>query len=106
MNPGETGVKARRPYNSTRRQAEARRNQERVIDASERRYLTDGYAQTTIASIAEDAGVSVDTIYKSFGGKAGLVRALHQRALQGQGPVPAEERSDRLQSAEPDPHKI
>jgi AcrR family transcriptional regulator len=50
--------------------------------------------------------VSVDTVYKSFGGKAGLVRALLGRALEGQGPVPAEERSDRLQADEPDARKI
>ncbi|MCU1388151.1 MAG: helix-turn-helix transcriptional regulator, partial [Ilumatobacteraceae bacterium] len=40
------------------------------------------------------------------GSKAGLVRALCERALGGQGPVPAEQRSDSLQATEPDPRKI
>jgi AcrR family transcriptional regulator len=60
--------------------------------------VRDGYATTTIASIAEDAGVSADTIYKSFGGKPGLVRAIRAQALRGAGPVPAEARSDDLHS--------
>jgi AcrR family transcriptional regulator len=45
-------------------------------------------------------------IYKTFGGKPGLVRAIFQRALTGEDPVPAEQRSDRLQAEEPDPRKI
>ena len=45
--------------------------------------------------IASAVGVSVDTIYKAFGGKPGLVRAIRERALQGDGPEPAEARSDR-----------
>jgi hypothetical protein len=45
-------------------------------------------------------------IYKSFGGKPGLVRAIYQQALHGQGPVPAERRSDTVQARERDPRKI
>ena len=58
------------------------------------------------AAIAADAGVSADTIYKSFGGKPGLVRAIRTRALEGEGAVPAERRSDELQAREPDARKI
>jgi AcrR family transcriptional regulator len=47
-------------------------------------------------SIADEAGVSVDTIYKAFTGKPGLIRAIRDRALLGQGPDAAERRSDRL----------
>ncbi|MGH3646029.1 MAG: TetR/AcrR family transcriptional regulator [Micromonosporaceae bacterium] len=47
-----------------------------------------GYAATTLAAIAREAGVSVETIYKAFGGKSGLVRALYERGLTGIGPVP------------------
>jgi AcrR family transcriptional regulator len=61
---------------------------------------------TTIVAIAADAGVSVDTIYKSFGGKPGLVRAIRTRALEGEGPVPAEQRSDALHTPEADPRTI
>jgi AcrR family transcriptional regulator len=51
-----------------------------------------------VAAIAEAAGVSPETIYKSFGGKTGLVRALRDDALRGAGPEPAERRSDRLRA--------
>jgi AcrR family transcriptional regulator len=50
--------------------------------------------------------VSVETIYKAFGGKPGLVRAIVERGLAGAGAVPAPERSDQMQQAEDDPRKI
>jgi AcrR family transcriptional regulator len=50
--------------------------------------------------------VSPETIYKSFGGKSGLVRAIADLALGGAGPIHAEVRSDRLQAEERDPRKI
>jgi AcrR family transcriptional regulator len=99
-------VKTKRAYDATRRREQARRSQDRIIEAAQRFFLTQGYAATSIAAIATDAEVSVDTIYKTFGGKPGLIRAIYQRALQGQGPTPAEQRSDLLQATEPDPHKV
>jgi AcrR family transcriptional regulator len=99
-------VKQKRTYDATRRQERARQNRDNVIAAAERRFLSDGYGSTTIAAIADDAGVSADMIYKSFGGKPGLVRAICARALEGEGPVPAEQRSDELQAREPDGRKI
>jgi AcrR family transcriptional regulator len=50
--------------------------------------------------------VSVDTVYKAFGGKPGLVSAICQEALTGEGPVPAETRSDAMQATERDPREI
>ena len=99
-------VKTKRPYDSARRQEQARQTRAAILDAAWRRFLADGFAPTTIASLAADVGVSVDTIYKSFGGKAGLVRAICEQALAGEGPVPAESRSDALQSTEVDPRAI
>ena len=61
--------------------------------------------QADCGEVAE-ARVSVETIYKAFGGKPGLVRAICNAALAGQGPVPAETRSDQLQLHEPDPPRI
>ena len=96
----------RRAYNAGGRRAAAAERQAAVIAAAERRFLSEGYGATTIAAVAADADVSVDTIYKSFGGTPGLVRALWQKALEGVGPVDAERRSDRLQKEEPNPRKI
>jgi AcrR family transcriptional regulator len=98
--------KHKRPYDVSRRQEQARRNRNRIVDAAEQRFLGDGYGLTTIAAIAGDAGVSADTIYKAFGGKPGLVRAIRARALEGTGPEPAERRSDALHDHESDPRKI
>jgi AcrR family transcriptional regulator len=98
-------VKPRR-YDASRRRAQARRTRQAIIDAARHRFLRDGYAVTTIASIAADADASPDTIYKSFGGKAGLLRAMCADALSGAGPVPAEQRSDAMQAAESDPAKL
>jgi AcrR family transcriptional regulator len=99
-------ARQRHPYDASRRQEQARRSRDRIIDAAERRFLRHGYGLTTIAAIADDVGVSVDTIYKAFGGKPGLVRAIRNRALEGKGPVPAEQESDDLQAREPDARKI
>jgi AcrR family transcriptional regulator len=99
-------AKATRRYNSRGRQAQARRNRDAVLDAAQERFLTGGYAATTIASTAGDAGVSVETVYKAFGGKAGLVRAIYERGLSGEGPVPAPQRSDEMQAHETDPETI
>jgi len=101
-----SSVQRRRKYDSTRRQERARENRERVVRAAETQFLERGYSATSVAAIATAAGVSVDSIYKSFGGKPGLIRAIFERALEGEGPVPAEQRSDRLQSEESDPRKI
>jgi AcrR family transcriptional regulator len=95
-------VKPRR-YDASRRRAQADRTRAAIIDAARARFLHDGYTATTVASIAADADASVDTIYKSFGGKAGLLRAMCEDALAGAGPVPAERRSDAMQAAETDP---
>ena len=65
--------------------------------------MTDGFSATTVASIAADADVSPGTIYQSFSGKPGLVRALCERALAGDGPVAAEQRSDEMQATSDDP---
>ncbi len=106
MTPPKPTVKSTRAYDSSRRQEQAQRNRDRILDASERRFLRDGYAPTTVATIAADADVSADTIYKAFGGKPGLVRAIRTRALVGEGSMPAERRSDALHEHESDPRTI
>jgi AcrR family transcriptional regulator len=98
-------VKPRR-YDASRRREQARLTREAILSAARDHFFADGYAATTIASIAADANASVDTIYKSFGGKPGLLYALCQDALTGAGAVPAEERSDAMQAAEPDPRRL
>jgi AcrR family transcriptional regulator len=99
-------VKAKRRYDSSRRRKQADRTRKAIVEAATRLFLRDGYPGSTVASIAEAADVSVETIYKGFGGKPGLVRAIAEKGLEGAGPVPAEQRSDEMQSLERDPYKV
>lgn len=100
------GTVKRRSYDATGRREQARRTREAILDNAQRRFMADGYAATTIAAIASDAGVSVETVYKGFNGKSGLVRALYERGLAGQGSMPAYQRSDDMRAAEQDPRAI
>jgi AcrR family transcriptional regulator len=101
-----TDVKPRRRYDSSGRQAQTRRNREAILDAAQRQFLEDGYAATTVAAVAAEAGVSVETIYKAFGGKSGLVRGIYDRGLVGPDPVPAYRRADEVRERETDPRAI
>ena len=102
----ETVNSARRRYDSTGRRERARQARDQVVGVAEELFLSRGYAATTVAAIAAQAQVSVETIYKGFGGKPGLVRAIIEKGLAGRGPVPAEQRSDRIRDTEPDPRRI
>jgi len=106
MGPAPRDVKSGRRYDSSGRLRAAERTRARVLDMARERFLANGYAATTVAAIATAAGVSVETIYKSYGGKAGLVRLLRDAALRGSGPVPAEQRSDQQSAAASDPREI
>jgi len=99
-------VKPRRRYDSRRRQRQALRTRAAILDAAQHLFFSRGYAATTIALIAETADVSVETIYKGFGGKPGLVRAIWERGLEGAGPIPAERRSDAMSGTELDARKV
>ena len=99
-------VKGRRRYDGAGRRAQAERTRTAVLVAAEQLLLANGYAGTTIASIAEAAGVSAETVYKVFGGKSGLVAGIRELRLAGAGPGHAEARSDAARAAESDPHVL
>ncbi|RNM17321.1 TetR/AcrR family transcriptional regulator [Nocardioides pocheonensis] len=99
-------VKSKRRYDASRRRAQAERTRASILDVARREFLERGYATTTVARIAAEAGTSVETVYKAFGGKSGIVRALWERGLGGRGPVPAPQRSDLLSSTETDPRRV
>jgi AcrR family transcriptional regulator len=95
--PRSTRDVKRRTYDAAGRRAAAEQVRERILDAAGRRFDAHGFAATTVEAVAGDAGVSTATIYKSLGGKVGLVRALVTRALRGDPARPAaESRSDEL----------
>ena len=100
-------VKPRRRYDSTRRQEQASENRRAVLEAAHRMFLERGYAATTVGAIAAAAGVSVETVYKAFGNKPGLVKAVVDVAIVGDDePVPMLQRDRvRRMEAEPDPRR-
>jgi AcrR family transcriptional regulator len=65
------GVK--RPYNATRRRAQARETRSLIVRTARDLFIEHGYGTTTIADIARTAGVSVETIYATFKNKATLL---------------------------------
>jgi AcrR family transcriptional regulator len=100
-------VKPARQYNSPRRQTQARETRAAILDAARTLFLERGYAATTVGDIAAAVGVSVETVYKAFGNKAGLVKAIFDVAIVGDDePVPLQEREmvARIE-AEPDGRK-
>jgi AcrR family transcriptional regulator len=67
----------------TRRAERAEGTRRRVVEAASRLFVERGYRATTIESVAEAADVSVETIYKRFGNKAGLLKAAREVAVAG-----------------------
>lgn len=107
MGPAVNGVPPRsRSYDTRRRQEAAEESRKRVLAQSRELFLANGYGRTTIAAIAHAAGVSKESVYKGFGGKPGLVRAIYEQSLRGAGGPPAEERSDRAQATVADPREL
>jgi AcrR family transcriptional regulator len=93
----------KRRYDSALRRARAEQTRRNLLAAARLRFLQHGYAATTMAAVAADARVSVETIYKTFGGKPQLVLALFHAAIAGDTEIPTEERADRVSAEEPDP---
>lgn len=63
-----------------------------MLDAAIACFTASGYAATTMAAIAEEAGVAVQTLYFTFHTKAELLQETFDRAVLGDGPpVPPSE---------------
>jgi AcrR family transcriptional regulator len=69
-------VNRRRRYHSPLRAEQADGTRRRVLAAARELFLAHGYAGTTVAAVAQAAGVSPDTIYVSLGGKQGLLEGV------------------------------
>ena len=82
-------VKPRRRYDSSQGQEQARQTRWVVLQAARQLFLEDGFAATTMPAIAATAGVSVQTVYKTFGNKPRLAKAVFDVAIAGDDePVP------------------
>lgn len=97
MDAAIKGERGGRRYDSSRRRQKALDSQAEVVARAAELFRDQGFGATTIAQVARAAGVSAEFVYKNFGGKPGLVRAIYARSLLGVGDVPAEQRSDLAQ---------
>lgn len=70
-------------YDNRQRQEAARTTRARIIEAAKAGFLAHGFGGTTIRQFAEDAEVSQETIYKTFGGKAALLKSVYDVTLAG-----------------------
>jgi AcrR family transcriptional regulator len=75
-------VKPRR-YDSPRRREQAAATRREILAAAQRLFERQGYAATTMAAIAAEAGVALKTVYVAFETKSGLLRALWHLLLRG-----------------------
>jgi AcrR family transcriptional regulator len=100
----QVSTPSRRPYDASRRQAEARARQRRVVDAARELFLQHGYGATTIGAIAEAADVSVPSVYAAFESKAGILTRVVETAISGDEAAPPvlEQPAGRAILAEPD----
>ena len=90
MNPAMPGVKsAGQPRMSRRERAKA--THWRIVKAAYTLFCAQGYAATTMAQIAESAGVAVQTVYFGFHIKSALLSRAYDFAVMGEDePVPPE----------------
>ncbi|UFS60808.1 TetR/AcrR family transcriptional regulator [Subtercola endophyticus] len=71
---------SKRTYSSPLRQADAEATRHRIVDAASLLFTRDGYGVTTMRAIADQAGVSVQTVHL-HGPKADLLMATYEMAL-------------------------
>ena len=64
---------------STYRQEQAEATRQRIASAGRKLFGERGYAATTLAAIAAEAGVAEPTVYAVFGSKKGFLLALRQQ---------------------------
>jgi AcrR family transcriptional regulator len=65
------------------RAARVAENEERIVRAAHELFVRDGYQATTLAAVADAAGVAHRTIYVRFGTKAALLKRVVDVALVG-----------------------
>ena len=78
----------KRAYRSDRRREQAQETRRRMLEAAGRLLAARGYAGTTIAAVAREAGVAPETVYAAFRNKRTLVGELVRTSVRGGGSAP------------------
>jgi AcrR family transcriptional regulator len=88
-------TEVKRSYDASSRLDQARARRRAVVLAAKDLFERDGFGSTTIAAVAKGAGVSAESVYKGFGTKAALAKAVFDFVIAGDDePVPVAERSE------------
>ena len=100
-------VNPKRSYDSPRRREQAAATRRDILRAAQGLFESKGYAATTMAAIAGEAGVALKTVYSAFETKSGVLRALWNLLLRGDdADVPVMDRAwYREVLDEPDPER-
>lgn len=102
-------VKIPRRYESVRRREQAAQTRRDIVTAAGTLFRERGYAGTSMPLVASSSGVVVETVYRAFGSKAGLFRAVIEALLAGgasRADVRVEDRpAIRAVIEEPDPRR-
>ena len=92
---GGQAARAQRAYRSPRREQQAAETRAMVVAAAARLFGERGWAATGMRDVARAAGVSVETVYASFGSKSDLLLAAIDLAVVGDAvPVPLNQRPE------------
>jgi AcrR family transcriptional regulator len=76
-------MQARRRYDARSRQNQARETRDRVLAVARRLFVAHGYAGTSVALIAAEAGVSAPTVFAGFRSKVNLLKEAVDTAIAG-----------------------
>jgi AcrR family transcriptional regulator len=76
-------ARVRRRYHSPKREEAALKTRQKIREAAETLFLRDGYARTSMKTIATHAGVSEKTMYLAYATKATLLRHVIEVAVRG-----------------------
>ena len=89
-------------------QARTRRTRAAVVEAARRLFEERGYAATTIEAISEASDTPQATVYRLFGSKLGILKAVLDVAIAGDHEDVAMLDRPRVQDllATPDPHEL
>ncbi|HEU5484302.1 MAG TPA: TetR/AcrR family transcriptional regulator [Microlunatus sp.] len=85
----------KRSYDSPARERQAQATRAEILTVAAALFAAQGYQRTSVAAVADMAGVTAQTIYNAVGSKQALLKAAYDRTLAGDDePVSMAERPD------------
>jgi AcrR family transcriptional regulator len=103
----KSGSSDRRSYDNSRREARADAKRARIIATARSLFIERGYAATSVEVVAQVADVAPATVYRLFGSKRELLKAIIDVSSGGDDrPLPFNERPEVVALLnEPDPRR-